>query len=231
MHLGFHLTRVHTFCELIVFKDEFGHCNVPSLYASNPSLGKWCMNLRSAFKKIQNGTKTDSDLSRERIDCLEEIGFKWQIVDHDETFEERCRELIVFKKEVGNCNVPSRYASNPSLGIWCMHLRKTFKKIQNGNKTDSNLSRERIDRLEKIGFQWQGVDHNETFEKRCRELIAFKEEFGHCNVTQKYACNPSLGKWCSTLRTTYNKNKLSHDRIDRLEKIGFKWKRDNKTRK
>ena len=156
---------------------------------------------------------------------------------------EHCRELIAFKEEFGHCNVPSRYAANPSLGQWCSTTRKAYKKIQNGMKANYNLTQGRLKRLEEIGFQWQGVRASKynkrtnnmrgrgIFKERCRELIAFKEEFGHCNVTQKYACNPSLGKWCSTLRTTYNKNKLSHDRIDRLEKIGFKWKRDNKTRK
>ena len=37
-----------------------------------------------------------------------------------------------------------------------MNLRKTFKKIQNGNITNSYLSQERIDRLEEIGFKWKG---------------------------------------------------------------------------
>jgi len=60
-------------------------------------------------------------------------------------------------------------------------------------KTKCNLSQDRIERLEEIDFQWQGADYDEAFEKRCRELIAFKEDFGHCNVPQKYADDPSLG--------------------------------------
>jgi len=92
-----------------------------------------------------------------------------------------------------------------------------------------NLSQDRIERLEEIGFQWKGCI---TFEKRCLELIAFKEEFGHCIVPYRYAANPSLGHWCSDMRMANKKiqkrikvnSNLSQDRIERLEEIGHKWK-------
>jgi len=84
-------------------------------------------------------------------------------------------------------------------------MRQACKAIQKGMKPVRNLSQDRIERLEEIGFQW-GVDYDEVFKNRCRELIAFKEEFGHCNVpSKKYADNPSLGHWCGTMRNTYKK--------------------------
>ena len=76
-------------------------------------------------------------------------------------------------------------------------MRHEYKKIQKGMIVNSNLSQDRIERLEEIGFKCQGVNYDGAFEKRCRELIAFKEEFGHCNVPVKYSGNPSLGRWCS----------------------------------
>ena len=77
--------------------------------------------------------------------------------------------------------------------------------------------------------EWQGVAHNEAFKKCCRELMAFKEEFGHCNVPRGCANNPLLGKWCSNVRAAYKNIKkkmkadsnLSQDRIERLGEIGF----------
>jgi hypothetical protein len=42
-----------------------------------------------------------------------------------------------------------------------------------------------------------GFDHDGAFKKRCRERMAFKEEFGHCNVPRRYVDNPSLGGWRS----------------------------------
>jgi len=212
--------------QLLRFKEEFGHCNVPNRYAGNPSLGKWCSEMRKAYKKIQKGMKTNSNLSQDRIKRLEEIGFQWVLIDYDKTFEKRCRKLVAVNEEFGHCNVPCKYAGNPSLGNWRHSMRNAYTKIQKGMKT--NLSKGRIEHLEGIGFQWKV---NVTFEECCRELIAFKEEFRHCNVPSKYAGNPSLGHWYSGIRTA-NKNiqkrmktsyNLSLNRIKRLEEIGFQW--------
>jgi len=70
-------------------------------------------------------------------------------------------------------------------------MRTAYKNIQKGKNTNSNLSQGRIERLEEIGFQWKGVDHDDAFEKRCSDLTAFNEEHGHCNVPTKCANNPS----------------------------------------
>jgi len=210
------------------FKEDFGHCNVPRDCANNLSLGQWCSNMRTAYKNIQKGMKTNYNLSQDRIERLEEIGFQWKDVAYDEAFEKRCRELIAFKEEFGHCNVPRRYAGNPSLGQWSYNTRKGYNTIQKGMKTNYNLSPGRIERLEEIGFQWQ---LNVIFEKRCRELIAFKEEFGHCNVPSRCANNPSLGRWCEHMRAVYRRIQkgmktnanISQGRIERLEGIGFQW--------
>jgi hypothetical protein len=59
------------------------------------------------------------------------------------------------------------------------------------------LSQDRIVRLEEIGFQWWEVNRWQgAFEKRCYELKAFKEEFGHCIVPSDYADSPYMGAWC-----------------------------------
>ena len=140
--------------QLIRFKEEFGHCNVPWRYANNPSLAHWCSHMRAAYKKIQKGMKADRNLSQDMIERLEEIGFQWQGVNHDEIFEKHCRELMAFKEEFGHCNVP-RCVNNPSLGQWCSKMRAAYKKIQKGLKANHNLSQDRVERLEEIGFQWQ----------------------------------------------------------------------------
>jgi len=72
---------------------------------------------------------------------------------------------------------------------------------------------------------------NTIFNERCNQLIRFKEEFGHCNAPHRYAENPSLGQWCSDVRSTYKniqketktKYNLSQGRIERLEEIGLQW--------
>ena len=78
--------------QLLAFKDEFGHCNVPQKFANNTTLGHWCGNMRAAYKKIQKGMKTKLNLSQDSIERLEEIGFQWGI-DYDEAFERRWNRL------------------------------------------------------------------------------------------------------------------------------------------
>ena len=52
-----------------------------------------------------------------------------------------------------------------------------------------------------------------SFEGRCKQLIDFIDEFGHCHVPCKYSANPSLGNWCGTMRcsdaptTKYSKDR------------------------
>ena len=72
-----------------------------------------------------------------------------------------------------------------------------------------------------------------SFDDRIKDLQAFKEEHGHCNVPQsksdtiKYR---SLGSWCNNIYKikqghTPNRYKLSdaYAKIQRLEAVGFKW--------
>jgi len=217
--------------ELLRFKEEFGHCNVPMTYPKNPSFGYWYGSIRTAYKKVQEGKKPDRNLSQDRIDRLNEIGFQFQAVS-DVAFETHCRKLIAFKEEFGHCNVPYQYRKDPSLGRWASHMKDAYQKIKNGMKSEHDrLPKERIERLDKIGFEWLTV-YEAVFEQRCRELIAFKEESGHCNVHMNY--NAPLHRWCNRIRITFNKLQkgellkgssfLPQHRIDRLNEIGFHWK-------
>jgi len=93
--------------DLEAFKSEFGHCNVPYKYSADPSLWKWCSNMRYAYNQIQQGQTPSGNLTQDRIERLEEIGLKWKLTT--ETFEQRCHDLEAFKCEFGHYNVPSKY--------------------------------------------------------------------------------------------------------------------------
>ena len=214
--------------QLLQFKEEFGHCNATRSNSKNPSLANWCNNIRSAYKKIQEGGNPICSLSPDIIERLDKMGFQWKIVDHKEAFEKHCFELEAFKEEFGHCIVPLKYPKNNSLANWCHSMRYSYSQIQKGMKPRCSLSQDKIDQLEKIGFQWQVVCEG-TFEKRCFELEAFKEEFGHCNVPVKYPKNQSFGHWFHRMRYSYRQIQkgikprfyLSQDMIEQLETIGL----------
>ena len=62
--------------QLLRFKEEFGHCNVPARY-KEMALGKWCSNMRTSYKRVRIGLKPPLKLTQERIKRMEVIGFQF----------------------------------------------------------------------------------------------------------------------------------------------------------
>lgn len=67
------------FDELIEYKREHGHCNVPRRYGPDKSLGVWCNNIRYSFRQLQGGKHPHNFISEEDIRRLDEIGFQWKL--------------------------------------------------------------------------------------------------------------------------------------------------------
>ena len=104
------------FHELKRFKEQYGHCNVPSPYPPNPALGHWVANIRKAKKRGQ--------LAAERCRSLDALAFCWVLRPPVPTvWEQRINELKAFKNAHGHCNVPMRYPPNPALGRWVTNTR------------------------------------------------------------------------------------------------------------
>ena len=122
-------------------------------------------------------------------------------------WELRYEELADYKVEHGDCNVPQ---GQGSLGRWVSSRRKEFR----GGK----LSEERIARLESIGLVWD-LNEQEWLD-RLDELTKYKNENGDCNVPERQG---PLGEWVKRQRQSFKKGKLSQERVDMLESIGFSW--------
>lgn len=54
------------------------------------------------------------------------------------------------------------------------------------------------------------------------QLAAFKEQFGHCNVSS-CGTNPQLGAWVVAQRNRRTKGALTDEQIARLDSLGFVW--------
>ena len=71
-------------------------------------------------------------------------------------WDTKFNELVAYKDaHGGSCNVPQGYAENPQLGTWVNNQRAQYKKFQQDPST-SSMTQERIERLESIGFEWNG---------------------------------------------------------------------------
>ena len=186
------------FKELLSYRSEHGDCNAPW---KQGKLGPWVHRQRVAYKA--------GSLSQGRIDRLSSIGFKWALFEERaaKKWNTRFNELIEYKAEHGDCNVPQRQGQ---LGKWVSHQRVTY--------LADSLAQDRIDRLSSIGFDWRLKEG--CWDTQLQELVRYQAKHGDCNVPQRQG---QLGLWILTQRRVYRKGKLSQDRIDRLNGIGFDW--------
>ena len=106
------------------------------------------------------------------------------------------------------------------LGDWVFNQRISY--------TKGSLLRERVGRLEEIGFTWRFVATDEAdvltklryweelWDWRYRELKEYRDKHGDCNVPRRQG---PLGGWVIKQRQFYKNGKLSDERIARLESI------------
>ncbi|EJK49234.1 hypothetical protein THAOC_31913, partial [Thalassiosira oceanica] len=101
------------------------------------------------------------------------------------------------------------------LGTWVSNQRKVYKA--------NSLARDRVDRLNSIGFKWTRRDHcwaQVPWDTRFDELVQYEAKHHNCNVPRSH---DHLGRWVNKQRNDCKKNKLSQDRTNRLNGIGFDW--------
>ena len=189
---------------LEVYKEEFGDCLVAQSHttASGHKLGNWV-----SKQRVWKDT-----LTPDRIERLDTLGFVWDPIT--EQWEQGFQELVTYREKFGHCLVIRSHttASGFKLAVW-VTTQRTMK---------DKLAPERIARLDALGFVWD--PHTEQWEKGFQELVIYKEECGHCLVAAKHVTTSGhkLGGWVSKQRE--KKDKLSPERILRLDALGFVWK-------
>jgi hypothetical protein len=144
-------------------------------------------------------------------------------------WHQQYEKLVQYQIENGHCRVPGRCPTNPKLGMWVKLQREDYKHLQEGKLSPMNDFR--IDLLNKIGFEWSifGDERKNAWNTKLNELICFREEYGHCDVPQKFAPNKTLGKWVSKQReahraySTWQPSSLTKERLDLLLSVGFRF--------
>jgi hypothetical protein len=89
-----------------------------------------------------------NNLTQERIEKLESIGFVWSLRDQYETlFSSRVNELRMFMTDKGHSNPSPK--EHKELHTWIQEQRRQYKKLREGKKSSMTESRYRI--LEELG--------------------------------------------------------------------------------
>lgn len=187
------------------YKQSHGNCLVPRDWRDNPSLAEWVSRQRAAHNR--------GLLDAQRVRRLEELGFDWDPITNK--WDEMFQQLVEYKREHGDTNVPQRSGKYAKLAHWVRNQRaaKRYK---------YPIMAKRAKRLDELGFEWWLVEPN-PWEKMFEKLVEYKKVHGNCDVPQHYQKDKRLGKWVNTQRTTFKRGKMLPDRREQLESIGFVW--------
>ena len=141
---------------------------------------------------------------------LERLGTSWDV---------RYGELVAYRAQHGDCDVPVEYPKHPPLGIWCDTQRQ--------RRRHGTLSADRARRLDELVFVWAPQDH--AWEEMFGALVTYKARYGDCNVPEHLAENRRLAKWLPHQLRFKKRGTLSADRVRRLEALGVAWDRRDAT--
>ena len=197
--------------ELLQFKQEFDHVNVPMKYKT---LGQWVTKHRKAYRA--------GSLEQRRIDRLNEVGFVWDAQEWQ--FQRRLDDIREFRAKNGHIDIR---VTDGEIGSWFYSRRKEYLKFLNGENT--TLSDSHRIALEGIGFgphlarrRQTVVASNVRWQTRFNELVHFKEQYNHTRVPKipQYA---QLSSWVNHQRNLKASGKLDRGRLHQLQEIDFVW--------
>ncbi len=154
----------------------------------------------------------DLELLRNAITtrCVDKLTSSW-----DEMFG----QLLAYKEQYGDCNVPFGDPDNYSLSRWINYQRDRH--------TRGLLPRERYVALCDIGLRWKYRDKR-SWEESYDILSAFFKANGHSKVTRFYE-DQTLATWVAQQRVRRRKGKLSKERVRKLDLLKFDWGKTKKS--
>ena len=184
------------------FKRDNKHCNPSPSCCENIKLVNWVIGQRYFYKK--------GDLSPERIEKLNSLGFIWN--PYDAQWDGFYDDLVSFKRQHGHCCVSARFTKNKFLKKWALDQRALYRK--------GKLSEDRIDKLNKLQFVWDIYEYD--WQEKYEALKEFFQENGHCNLPVGY-CSHGLNiyTWLHCQYKLFSDGNLSDNKIKKLVATGI----------
>ena len=175
----------HTFntmlYQLLLHKSQHG--SIDNICQTDPKyteLYNWVETQRKQYK-LYLTTTTDSDpsltntvfLTDDHVDVLDAIDFQWKVKKDDKLWNQQFKNLLAYKKEHDDVNVPRNYVGMPKLGEWVTEQRRQYKAYMDGKPTP--MTAERESKLSGVGFVWK-VRERADWNDRYEQLLEFKKE-------------------------------------------------------
>jgi Helicase associated domain len=200
---------------LVKYKREHGHLNVSHDQRKYAALASWCRDMRTLHRR--------KELGNDKKKKLKDLGFRWanRKTGPKASWEERFAQLKELLRQHQGMEGLLHYAAaaeslrskadDPSL----LETIVSWVDYQRVLRKHHKLDQDKIDRLTAVGLVWDA--HQAAWDARYKQLVAYTE---HGIKPRDYS---SYVKWEHRQRREYRLGTLNHDRIQRLNSIGFRW--------
>lgn len=217
-----------TFNDLVEFKERNNglspyEMEMSDLTEDEKVLREWCKRQRRQYTIMnQEDCNEKCTLTPERVARLEEIGFLFESF-HGAEWEKNYRKLEKFYQHHGHSLVPNKYEADMKLFKW-VETQRRQKRLRDDGKY-SNITKERIARLEELEFIWSVFDYR--WEQKYLLLQAYVELHGHGHTPKKSEREwRTLHRWLKHQRSQYKKflagkkTSMTKERMARLNELG-----------
>ena len=168
--------------------------------------GNWCNHRRMDFKK----NKLSED--KKKL-CMTIKHWYW---NQDDLFDEQLNNVKEWIKK-NNCmpKVKSKNEEEKKLAKWCIYRRR--------EKKEKELSLNKKNKLEEINnWYWEKEDFFDIKLNNVKEWIIKNKKYPSYSSADED--EKQLARWCTTQRIENKKNKLTNDKIHKIETIpNWKW--------
>lgn len=145
-------------------------------------------------------------------------------------WNQRFQELLEYRNQHADCNVPYLWPHNRPLSEWVKRQRHQFKLKMEGRH--SALTEKRQSLLTSIGFVWNS--RASLWDARYQELVEYCQEFGNVRVTKKTSQHRALSVWLKRQRhaarmflTGDDSTCMTEERLQKLLDLGVKITKSN----
>ena len=192
--------------KLIEYKEKHGSFAGVTM---DKEIGNTVNTIRQAYKG-----KGHVKLTQEMIDKLNAIEFPWE-AENRQWFEPFYKKLIKYKESHNGSF--AGVVADEEIGNRVSTIRRAYK-----GKGNIKLTEEMIDKLNAIGFPWEGRE--DWFIAFLEKLIEYKES--HNGNFVGVTNDMEIGRTVHGVRSAYKGKggyKLTQEMIDELNAIGFPW--------
>ena len=182
------------------------------------ALGRWLQHVLQLYRDTFG-----TSLTEEQICQLAELGLQLPTkAELEANWHRGFLSAQDYYKRCGNLNVPQHFKTDSGflLGRWISHERNLVKN-ETPNRPYSDAHREALNR---IGMIWEPKPFN-VWDKYFETASEYKKLYGDLSLKRSDTYKGVwLGNWLIRQRNDYRYGRLSAERIEKLESIGFSWK-------